>query len=685
MPATLFPLEDRPRTWWGYGLLLTLVAAFTFAGLRDHLLDTHDADTFADHLRIQQDWHYFFSPEKTQASGRPVAEAAKYLAFLVWGNDAAAFHLLVIAAHTAASFLWALACRRLGLDLGLSLLAGLLFLVNVTHFQVLHHISALDYPLALCWMLVSLGCFAHARSGASPWWWAAFAAGVVLGLMTHLASGVVVPCCLYWSWREDGGWGGLGRRVLVVAALAIPVLLLLLRLTSAQTSTWRSLDLYRAQDPVTLVAGMARVLLWFVSRLWTTAHWLPLPAFRQEPWELYAGAVALAGLVWAVWRGPRALALGAVWIGCTLLPFLLLTETTIRDLPAGPSRYLYLASAGSSLWWAWGLQALGQRRDWGRLLAPGALVVVLISSWTNLRRAEAISFYTSGRNYLAHGQSAEGVGQLRRALDRAPRLLPLEEVYFRLACALPYGGEDPVPLLHQGLVEFPDSFLLNSAMAVVGSASPDLETRKHGEELLGHLAQQARAQGQAANFAGNVAAIYFNLGGGALGRRETLNAIRCFEGALQYVPGKHPAQHGLASAWALRGIELGEQGDEVRAREAYTRALEFDPGQNTARVNLGWNEYRSGHWDQAIAHFRAALASGPSVHAQFNLGLACLAKGDTAAARRAYGEAITQYGAATGEQIGAVRDLRALVAGGRAGEVAAEILGRYWPATSAPR
>jgi hypothetical protein len=122
-------------------------------------------------LGIDQDWTFFFSPDKTQASGRPLAEAVKYLAYLVWGNHPGAFHLLVVAVHVLASFLWAWACRRLGLNLELSWGTGLLFLVNVTHFQAVHHISALDYPLALCWMLVSLGCYAHACRSGSPWWW----------------------------------------------------------------------------------------------------------------------------------------------------------------------------------------------------------------------------------------------------------------------------------------------------------------------------------------------------------------------------------------------------------------------------------------------------------------------------------------------------------------------------------
>ena len=61
----------------------SLMAALYLANLRTYLLDTHDVDFFSDHLRIQQDWIFFSSSDKVQASGRPVAEAVKYLVFLI--------------------------------------------------------------------------------------------------------------------------------------------------------------------------------------------------------------------------------------------------------------------------------------------------------------------------------------------------------------------------------------------------------------------------------------------------------------------------------------------------------------------------------------------------------------------------------------------------------------------------
>ena len=64
----------------------SLMAALYLANLRTYLLDTHDVDFFSDHLRIQQDWIFFSSSDKVQASGRPVAEAVKYLVFLISGT-----------------------------------------------------------------------------------------------------------------------------------------------------------------------------------------------------------------------------------------------------------------------------------------------------------------------------------------------------------------------------------------------------------------------------------------------------------------------------------------------------------------------------------------------------------------------------------------------------------------------
>ena len=56
--------------WPLYALLLSALAWVFFADVLTLGLDTHDVETFRDHERISEDFAYFFSPDKEQASGR---------------------------------------------------------------------------------------------------------------------------------------------------------------------------------------------------------------------------------------------------------------------------------------------------------------------------------------------------------------------------------------------------------------------------------------------------------------------------------------------------------------------------------------------------------------------------------------------------------------------------------------
>ncbi len=130
-----------------------------FGALADHLLDTHDAETFRDNVAISNDFSFFFSSEKEVPSGRPTAELTKWLAFLAFGNDPKWFHLLSVCLHGLATVLLAVWIRQLGESRDFSWCAALLFFVNVGHFQAVQYISAMDYPLALSLALAFLISF----------------------------------------------------------------------------------------------------------------------------------------------------------------------------------------------------------------------------------------------------------------------------------------------------------------------------------------------------------------------------------------------------------------------------------------------------------------------------------------------------------------------------------------------
>ena len=452
--------------WPAYALGLCLIAALCFGNLHTHLLDTHDADSFSDHLQIQQDGTFFFSPDKAQASGRPVAEAVKYLVFLICGNDPAAFHLFSVAVHALASLLLARTVWRHAGQLILAGLAGVLFVVNVTHFQAVHHISAIDYPLALCFGLGALLVLERP---------AAVAALLVLGILSHPSIAVAWLLAAYMHWRRDDLTTAL--RALWPSGLATAVAVALsLHLAAASTSTWQSIDEYGAQSAAGLVPGMLRVLLWFCSRLLTTAHWLPLPIYVQQTWELAVGAGLVGLLLWLVWRRKEPLATAALATLLGLLPYLLLTEATVLDLPAGPSRYLYLASAGSSLLLAWSLDWI--RRRVHSYAAVALLLATLASSYHSLARAEAISLYTSGRSYSAGREYATAREQFRRALVQGPETLPATDIYTRLCLLLMDSEEDHAAVLAEGLAAHPDSKRLRLLQLATVAADPTDENRE---------------------------------------------------------------------------------------------------------------------------------------------------------------------------------------------------------------
>ena len=155
----------------------------------------------------------------------------------MWGANVAALHYFVVALHAIASLLWAWLCYRLDISPSVALATGLLFLINVSHYQAVHHISALDHPLAAIW------CYTHSAktNAAHKWRW--FYAGVLLaGVLTHMATLMVLPFCAYWSWVNGDRPAAIGRRLLPIAAFILPFVALTTQLTPTETSPQRAVS-----------------------------------------------------------------------------------------------------------------------------------------------------------------------------------------------------------------------------------------------------------------------------------------------------------------------------------------------------------------------------------------------------------------------------------------------------------
>ena len=262
--------------WPAYAALVAALAAVFFADLRHLLLGVDDAGTFRDHIAISEDFFYFFSPDKERASGRVIDEFALWIGYLVWGNAPAFFHVLVAAVHALASFSLACAFHRLGADLKTSLVGGLLFLVNIAHIEVVHWISALEYPLAV--FNVSWTLYLYARLSERPrrtllW---AFYGGLIVCVLTHFVTVLLWPFCFFWSWQRGEAWPRLARRLVPALPMLALALIFVFRITGSDTTTQLAFDSYNESMAATtapaallsLLADNTRALLWLLGRLW---------------------------------------------------------------------------------------------------------------------------------------------------------------------------------------------------------------------------------------------------------------------------------------------------------------------------------------------------------------------------------------------------------------------------------
>ena len=867
MTTSVFNLSPTPRTWTAYTLLLGVLTCLCFGNLRFHLLETHDSETFRDNAKVSADFVYFFSDQKEQASGRLLHEFCMWLAHLAWGQNPAAFHLLVVALHLVASLLLCRVFIRAGADLELSMLASLLFLLNVAHFRAIYWLSGFNYVLALVLGLLAVLAYLRFIDKGHIVWLAACYASLVLGAFSHLASLMAWPFCLFLAWQQGRDLRRALRHLAPFVLLLIPALALVLRFTAKRTSTWEALDFFSVAGLWDLVAGIIRSTLFFASRLLTTAHWLPLPSHQRHPWEFAVGALVLAGLAWLIWKRQAPAALWAGWTVLMLVPFVLLTEESILALPVGPSRYLYLPSAGSSLLLAWliqqaGLWAIRWRDRGGRILYVGVLVGLVCASGLSLKKAEALAFYMSARHYLASGNNDTGIALMEQAIALGPDIINSQNAHENLGLLHLLNPERFADFLPPALAQFPKSIPLNIYSQVYESMSPNSsgqrEARNHldssggdpesakligksyhnlgmgfyqnGETersiaayqqslrflpnrttTLNHLAQALRQKNdlsasasvliRAAQLAPHDPSILYSaaLGLHLLGEParaveyclaalelqpnaelylllgtcylelqqtsqaqtayrqsialdpqqlvaythlantlETPQAITTLEqaltagienaelykrlGRLYFQQGEaaqaaelhrlaiaiapdnvqahtnlgailktldqwQEARHAYAQASALEPhnpahpLQIAElsraQGDLPAAIDAYREALRLGPDNALARTNFGWLLYENGALDEAIDHYRQVLEHQPNSAAQFNLGLALLAKGDSATARQTYAIGIELYGAAEAEQIGAVTDLKILSDQGM--KAARDIIETHWP------
>lgn len=265
------------RLWLAYIAVMVSLTGLCFGSMRDHSIDIHDSDAFSDHLAISKDFFFFFSSDKLTASGRIVDEFVMWVAYLVWGNDPALFHLLSVTTHLMASLSLAFLYWRISCEYEIAMLGGLLFLLHIGHIQAVQWISALEYPLSVLVGTLTVHAYLHFMQNHTFRTLTLFYLLLSLSLLTHIALLMIWPFCLILSIQHGMKLRAALSYFVPIAFALVPIVFIVAETTPRHSSTTLSLDYFSSSSISVLLLNVASMFSWFFSRLFTTAHWLPLP------------------------------------------------------------------------------------------------------------------------------------------------------------------------------------------------------------------------------------------------------------------------------------------------------------------------------------------------------------------------------------------------------------------------
>lgn len=254
------------------------------------------------------------------------------------------------------------------------------------------------------------------------------------------------------------------------------------------------------------------------------------------------------------------------------------------------------------------------------LLFLALLLLLLPASAAAERNADAQRAYQTAQSLLDQGLPTPALDKMREAVRLAPGDVDLHREYIDLMVQEGFGAE----MIGQ-YTEFSGTadreYLNGRALAAVGDLAGAREKfmaalgidRTHHWSLqgLGSLALlEGRVDDAIDLLKGAVAAasdradVHNRLAAAYIRKGDTENAYASWRAATQADPTDH-------HAWLNWGAILSREGMNEDAASKLRTAVQKAPGYPLAHVNLAYVYVRLAKYDDAIAHFEAALAINP--------------------------------------------------------------------------
>jgi hypothetical protein len=545
-----------------YALLIVVLAFVQFWSSRHFPFFGDDFDYLAQAAATQDAIGSLLSPDY-KSSGRLGTTILIALVHLLLGEHLIAYHILTILSHVAATLVLAWTFLRLGYGATQVAVAGILFLLNVSHFEVAYWLSCLSYPGCL-----TFGCLTilfsvehHKSNDRRP---------LLIASLFTLAAASFHPGAIaftllapYFAYRQNGNLTRAVRAASPLIAMSVIYAVLLVRIYPNHMQL-------EALEQSTSFSHIVSTTFAYLGHTFLSPQWLNAAyVFGPSTIEFLLG-VSLVIVLPLLWKRDLLTPVDAiVWALPTVAVF------TGYGHEAYRSRYFYFSSAGACLVLAWLLET-GSRRvalRWKsiqsqRVILAG-LVILGALSHHQLKRTESIYRAAVGRSHMGGRDPIGGSRELARALQDVPDLLaPTYFVrYSKYALAV---GSDPRPILLGGLSHHPQD-----------RATFDMTT---------------------------VADYYFD-------------GITPPEDWLLAVAADASRRDETALALNNSGVHALRQGDYSRALECLELALEIEPRYGSAMINVGITLALSGKPANAMAIFHGFFSRTGSVEVAARSGI----------------------------------------------------------------
>lgn len=606
-------LPDTRKTHLIFAILATLVTLTMYWGMTDHLFDADDMEYLKDTQRVWEEPARFFSAQRA-FPGRPTVEIVFLLSYPIFGENPAAYHLMLISLHILAGLLLAYVLRQLGTSLNLSLLASFLFLINVTHFRAVHWIACLSYPIALImglFMLLYFEKFLKTQKRSHLLWSILW---IALGVCAHVGISTFTAIAAYRAWRC--------YRIPLLEALKITTPLIII-------AGILSVSIYvlfpKASQVLALVhepsiTRTIKLFFWFLSRLITAAHWWPAGLVGEpQTFEIGVGVLVFLLLIGLSVKFKDDLAQWCAWIVLTILPFI----NNPHLIMFGPSRYLYFASVGSSLIIAWVLlkiPATFTPKMSQAFVAIACIVLATSSIWAG-KKVEALSLYHAGRSYIGKMIEDTGVMLMERALQKDPNIANIvpSDIYVRLGVTLFALGRSPLTYLEQAHAQNPEDPQITILLGVSYIDSPQTENHTKGETLI----QEVLANTSDVQLQLMAARGFSNIGKSAIRSGNYNRAVNALLRAKKYWSNDPLTRLMLGHALFIQetDLQLSESnrsyitqhhaGNSQQALQALQSDLKPTPQNSQAYATLGLIQLETEEFTSALTSFETASRFAP--------------------------------------------------------------------------